>query len=134
MKIKNVLVTGASGKIGRSLVPALVLDGFRVRVTQFRTPVRYSGATTVKGSLADPKFVQRAMKGIDAVCHLATSKEDRDGVIDLSMRGTFHLLEQARARGFDVPDGRDGILPGTRVASIAANQLSGLTLQLLEYI
>ena len=43
-------------------------------------------------------------------------------------------VEQARARGFDVPDGRDGILPGTRVASIAANQLSGLTLQLLEYI
>ena len=41
MHISNVLVTGASGKVGRNLVPALVAKGFGVRVIQFQTPDAY---------------------------------------------------------------------------------------------
>jgi len=96
MKIQNVLVTGASGKIGRRLIPALVDAGYKVRAVQFQTPVRYPGVQTVKGAVGDRAFVRRALKDIDAVCHLATSKEDPDGFIDVAVRGTFNLADEGR--------------------------------------
>ena len=34
MKIRTVLVTGASGKVGRSLVPALLDAGYQVHATE----------------------------------------------------------------------------------------------------
>jgi methylmalonyl-CoA/ethylmalonyl-CoA epimerase len=40
----------------------------------------------------------------------------------------------ARERGFTCPDPAPGPLPGTRVASVPGNELSGMTLQLLEYV
>ena len=98
MTISTVLVTGASGKIGQSLVPALVAAGYRVRVTRFQTPIRFRGVSTISGSIADARFVRRAMKDVDAVCHLATCKEDRERFLDVSVRGTFNLLEEARRR------------------------------------
>ncbi len=99
MKISNVLVTGASGKIGRNLVPALVANGYKVRAIQFQTPIAYEGVEVMKGSVGDRHFVESALEDMDAVCHLATSKEDRDGFLDVSVRGTFNLLDASRECG-----------------------------------
>lgn len=99
MKIRTVLVTGASGKLGRALIPALLEAGYSVRATQFKTPVKVRGVRTVTGSMADPGFVRRALEGVDAVCHLATCKEDPAQFFDVSVRGTFTLLDEARQRG-----------------------------------
>jgi len=98
-KIRNVLVTGASGKLGRHLVGALLDGGYRVRATQFQTPVKTEGVEVVTGSIGDAEFVARALEGMDAVCHLATSKEDPAGFMDTSVRGTFNLLDAARKTG-----------------------------------
>jgi len=49
----------------------------------------------VTGSVGDWEFVRAAVDGVDAICHLATTKEDRD-FIDVSVRGTFNLLDAAR--------------------------------------
>ena len=95
-KIEKVLVTGGSGKIGRNLIPALVEAGYKVRATQFRTPIEFGGVEVVKGSVTDDVFVKKAVEGMDAVCHLATQKEDRDGLIDVSVRGTLNLLDACR--------------------------------------
>jgi catechol 2,3-dioxygenase-like lactoylglutathione lyase family enzyme len=43
-------------------------------------------------------------------------------------------VAQARAAGFTVADAAPGSLPGTRVTTIPASELSGLALQLLEYV
>jgi len=99
MRIKNVLVTGASGKIGRNLAPALVAKGYRVRAVQFHTPITYEGVEVIKGSVSDRDFARSALEDMDAVCHLATSKEDRDGFLDVSVRGTFNLLDESRECG-----------------------------------
>jgi catechol 2,3-dioxygenase-like lactoylglutathione lyase family enzyme len=40
----------------------------------------------------------------------------------------------ARERGFTLPDPAEGVLPGTRVATIGPDQMGGLSLQLLEYV
>jgi len=95
-KIRNVLVTGASGKIGRNLVPALVREGYHVRAVQHHTPVAFEGVEVVKGSVGDEAFVRKALDGIDAVCHLATQKEDRDALVEVSVRGTLNLLDACR--------------------------------------
>jgi len=94
--IQNILVTGASGKIGRNLVPALTKEGYRVRAVQFKTPVAFEGAEVVSGSVGDAAFVRRALQDMHAVCHLATSKEDPEHFLDVSVRGTFNLLDAAR--------------------------------------
>ena len=99
LSIRSVLVTGASGKIGRRLLPALVRDGYAVRAVQFQTPVEAPGVETVCGSITDPDFVKTALEGMDAVCHLATCKEDRGRFMDVSVKGTFHLLDRSRELG-----------------------------------
>jgi len=94
--IKNVLVTGGSGKIGRSLIPGLVKTGYRVRATEFRTPVTFDGVEVVKGSVSDEAFVKKVVDGVDAIVHLATQKEDKEALVDVSVRGTLNLLEACR--------------------------------------
>ncbi|MDZ7727813.1 MAG: VOC family protein [Dehalococcoidia bacterium] len=43
-------------------------------------------------------------------------------------------VETARQRGFAPSDPADGVLPGTRTATIPPGELSGIGLQLLEYV
>lgn len=97
--IRKVLVTGASGKIGRNLVPALLERGYAVRAVENRTPVRFEGVEIVKGSVSDYTFIEKALEGTDAVCHLATTKEDKPGFLDVSVRGTWNLLEASKECG-----------------------------------
>lgn len=99
LTIKKVLVTGASGKIGRCLITALLAEGYAVRAVQHRTPVIAAGAEIVTGSVSDRAFAREALDGVDAVCHLATSKEDPDHFMDVSVAGTFNLLDAARRTG-----------------------------------
>jgi len=95
-KIKSVVVTGGSGKIGRNLIPALLEAGYHVRATQFRTPLKFDGIEVVEGSVSDEAFVTEAVEGMDAVCHLATQKEDREALVEVSVRGTLNLLDACR--------------------------------------
>lgn len=43
------------------------------------------------------------------------------------------VVETVRARGFSVPDGADGVLPNSRTATVSADQLGGLALQLIQF-
>ncbi len=93
--IQRVLVTGASGKLGAAVCQALVADGYRVTGLKHRMPVAVDGVDEVQASLADADAVEQIVAQHDAIIHLATCKEDRQGLIDLSARGTFNLLDAA---------------------------------------
>ena len=99
IEVKSILVTGASGKIGRNLLPQLVAAGYRVRAVENRRAVDASGVEVVRGSVSDYAFVAKALDGMDAVCHLATTKDDKPGFIDVSIRGTWNLLEASKQCG-----------------------------------
>jgi len=107
-RIRRVLVAGASGMLGRELTRQLLEAGYQVRALVHKTPVGVRGVERVRGSVADLACVRRAMKGADAVCQLATTKEDPDTFIDVSIRGTYNLLEAAR----ESPSVRRWILAG----------------------
>lgn len=94
-RIRTVLVTGASGKLGAPLCEHLLGEGYKILALRHRNPVGIDGVEEVEGDIADAALVQDLVARSDAIIHLATCKEDRDAVIDTSARGTFHLLEAA---------------------------------------
>jgi nucleoside-diphosphate-sugar epimerase len=72
----KVLVTGATGVAGQGVVPALVAAGHEVTAVS-RSPakaqlLRAWGATPLAVDVFDPMAAERAVKGQDAVCNLAT--------------------------------------------------------------
>ena len=95
LDIKRVLVTGASGKLGGPLCEALIAEGYQVTALRHCSPVDVDGVEEVEVELGDAAAVEELVAASDAVIHLATSKEDRQGVIDVSARGTFNLLDAA---------------------------------------
>ncbi|PBC67404.1 uncharacterized protein YbjT (DUF2867 family) [Streptomyces sp. TLI_235] len=84
-----IVVTGATGNVGRALVRQLVEAGERVTAVSRRTPegALPPGVRHVVADLADPAAVQPALDGADAL-FLLVAGEDPDG-----------LLEQARDAG-----------------------------------
>jgi len=99
MKIKNIFVTGASGKIGRSLLPELISAGYNIRALQFEEPIEYEGVEIIKGDVRDPNLAKKALKEIDAIIHLANCKENRELFMETNIKGTFYLLDEAKNCG-----------------------------------
>jgi len=98
--IKNLLVTGGSGKIGKSALPELVEAGYRIRAIQLPgEPVTADGVEVMEGSLADPTLAARAIQDMDGVLHLANVKENRELFMAVNVQGTFSLLDAAKNSG-----------------------------------
>ncbi len=95
LKIKSVMVTGASGKLGGPMCEALLAEGYHVIAADLRLPVGVDGVEEVQLDVADAQAVEAQVARSDAVIHLASCKESREAVINVSARGTFNLLEAA---------------------------------------
>ena len=99
MNVRNVFVTGGSGKVGRALLPELVSAEYKVRVLRFDEEIGCDGVELFDGDLRDPAMAVKALDGMDAVIHLANCKESRELFMDTNIKGTFHLLDEAMRRG-----------------------------------
>lgn len=106
----GVLVTGATGFIGRKLVEAL--HSRKVPICALaRDPAKLrdiwpqGGAVGRHGDLTDAETLKDACAGVHAVFHLAShaeeagSGESRDGHWQVTVEGTRHLLEAAARAG-----------------------------------
>ncbi|MEQ1859272.1 MAG: NAD(P)-dependent oxidoreductase [Chthoniobacteraceae bacterium] len=93
----TVAVIGASGKLGRHALRVLEQRGCGVRALVHRTPV--ADAVCVQGSIADARAVDEVVRGAQVVMQLATAKEDAATFFDVSVRGTFNILEACRRNG-----------------------------------
>jgi dTDP-L-rhamnose 4-epimerase len=67
----RVLVTGGGGFIGSHLAELLVDTGHEVLVFDRQLAHRVQGCRHIEGDLADTDATRDAVRGIDAVCHLA---------------------------------------------------------------
>jgi nucleoside-diphosphate-sugar epimerase len=96
----NVLVTGASGFLGRHLVHALVARGDRVRALvrsrERGEPLRASGAEIRLGDLTDPGTLTGVADGIDVIHHLGSAMGGSWSAFEaVDVEGTRRLLGEA---------------------------------------
>ncbi|MCU1573013.1 MAG: NAD-dependent epimerase/dehydratase family protein [Micrococcaceae bacterium] len=97
----RVLVTGASGLLGRAVAQRLLDDGHAVRTLQRRSS-GVAGAVDALGSLTDDDAVRRAVRDIDAVVHLAAKVSFAGAAADfeaVNVEGTRRLLAAAQRAG-----------------------------------
>ena len=100
----TVLVTGGAGFIGSHVVDRLLACGLRPRIYDLRaSPHHPAGVVeTVRGDLRDLDRLCRAMRGCDAVLHLAAAADvdavraDPVGAQERNAGGTLNALEAAR--------------------------------------
>lgn len=97
----KVLVTGASGLLGRSVAQRLVDLGYQVTTLQ-RSASRTKGAREVRGSLTDPRVLADAMTGQDAVVHMAakvSASGRRKDFVEVNILGTEQVFDAAETAG-----------------------------------
>lgn len=115
----KVLVTGADGFIGSHLVEELIRAGYDVRAFALYNSFNSWGwldhcTDDVKGKfevftgdVRDPNGVRTAMKGCDAVLHLAAliaipySYHSPDTYVDTNIKGTLNVVQAARDLGIN---------------------------------
>ncbi len=119
MDLKNakILVTGADGFIGSHLTEELVRRGHDVRafvlynsfnswgwLDQSEPDIKRS-LDVFAGDVRDPHGVRQAMKGCDAVLHLAAliaipySYHSPDTYVETNIKGTLNIVQAARELG-----------------------------------
>lgn len=98
----RILVTGSTGFVGRSLVPALEADGHEV-LAGTRRPETYEGpGTPVRIDLADTDTLAAALDGVDAAYYLVHSMESHGNFAERDRRAAVAFRDQAAARGIRV--------------------------------
>ena len=112
--MSKILVTGSEGFIGSHLTEELVKEGHDVKAFVLYNSFNSWGwleeldANILKhieiftGDIRDPHGVKEAMKGADAVFHLAAliaipfSYHSPDAYVDTNIKGTLNVLQAAR--------------------------------------
>ena len=112
--MKKILVTGADGFIGSHLTEHLMEAGYEVKAfTYYNSFNSWGWLDTLSkeklkeieifaGDIRDPNGVREALKGVDAVFHLAAliaipfSYHSPDSYVDTNIKGTLNVLQAAR--------------------------------------
>jgi uronate dehydrogenase len=98
----RILITGAAGRIGRSLRAKLAGRYPLIRLLD-RLPIDDCGPgeEAVAGDIADLGLVERAMEGIDGVIHMAGVPYEGtfDEMLPTNIVGMWNIYEAARRKG-----------------------------------
>lgn len=104
MTEQRVLITGASGVVGRFMRTRLAKPGRSLRLLDITAPDPAGPDERVEvitGSINDADVLATAFDGVDAVLHLGgQSREDTwSNIVSTNIDGTHNVLEAARAAG-----------------------------------
>lgn len=100
MPAKPVLLTGASGSLGRVLATSLSAAGWTLRLTDIAPfpAVVPAGAAFTRADLNDGVTMLRLAEGCGAIVHLGGVSVERpfEEVLGPNIRGLYHIYEAAR--------------------------------------
>lgn len=105
-KLRKVLVVGGAGYVGSALVPKLLGEGYKVRVFDlyiysrskklgediFDDLVNNKNLEQIKGDVRNPLAIDKAVKGMDAVIHLACISNDPSFDLDPQLGKSVNYL------------------------------------------
>ena len=104
--IKKVVVTGASGAVGRCILRNLLSEGIEVRAVDIRSPgddiLSMPGISFVQGDLTDSAFASSIASGMDAVIHTAALVDiglDYEALYPLNVEAVCNLYIAAAKAG-----------------------------------
>ncbi len=102
MTINRILVTGAAGKVARSVRPQLAAWCKELRLTDI-VPFEATGPNqqVLVADLADPSAVPALVDGVDAIVHFAGYPREAawSVLVDANLRTVVNLWEAAAAAG-----------------------------------
>lgn len=96
-----ILVTGAAGKVGQNFIAKALSDNrwpqLKIRaLCHNRMLAETDRLSVIRGSISSRDLVREALRDVTHIVHLATCKETPDDVMDVTVKGLFWLLEEAR--------------------------------------
>ncbi|MFF0969625.1 NAD-dependent epimerase/dehydratase family protein [Streptomyces sp. NPDC003703] len=96
---RTVLLTGAAGGLGTLMRELLPPYGYALRLFDMR-PVE-GAPDAVTADLADRAALREAVRGVDAIIHLAgiSLEAPFEKILRANIEGTYHLYEAAREEG-----------------------------------
>ena len=121
-KFEKLLVTGASGQLGRRLIKELLGKNYRIRA-HYRSEEKASrycpeGVEKVLGDITNPDWLDKAVSGCDLVIHCAAkvsvrplNKRDTEYMYKVNVEGTRAVVDSCL---------RGGVKRLIHVSSIAA--------------
>lgn len=94
--MSQILITGATGFLGRHLTERLITLGQHPRILvrdQRKIPLHWNGKVDIaKGDLLDVSSLKKALKGIHWVFHLAAESRDKKLLHKTNVLGTENLM------------------------------------------
>ena len=111
---KNILITGSDGFVGSHLVERFLEENCKVRAFVFYNSFnkwgwldslekeQLSKINVIAGDIRDYNRVNKAVKGVDIVCHLAAligipySYIAPESYIDTNVKGTLNIIQAAK--------------------------------------
>ena len=102
-----ILVTGASGFLGRYLVSELLHQEYAVRVLIRNASQRKfpwgEEVEVIDGDVLDPLILQEAVRGVEAVIHAAAKvsfwKKEKEEVLNINVTGTANVVDACLGEG-----------------------------------
>ncbi|MFC9127467.1 NAD-dependent epimerase/dehydratase family protein [Streptomyces sp. NPDC057099] len=96
---RTVLLTGAAGGLGTLMRDLLPAYGYELRLLDLR-PIE-DAPDAIVADLGDKDAVREAVRGVDAIIHLAgiSLEAPFEKILKANIEGTYHLYEAAREEG-----------------------------------
>lgn len=97
----NVLITGASGYIGRYLVEELIKHGHKIKALTRKQSLKIKGTETIYGDITKPESFINKLDGLDSLIHNAAYAMDwgkKNDIYRINIGGTKNIAETCKTK------------------------------------